>query len=77
MRKNHSKHGRRPRDPFYRWDVVYTDLPQIRGIRRIEVAPLKTIFYNRAADRFSDYVRHFDDIDACESFCDKHGVKLW
>lgn len=77
MRKNHNKHARRPADSCYGWDVIYADLPQIRGVWRLEVAPLKTIYYNCAVDEYTHTVRRFDDVDMLNRFCDKHGIKLW
>lgn len=57
MRHNHNKHAKRPEDIYLKCDVVYADLPQISGVYRLDVLPLKTIYINRAADERTFY-RH-------------------
>ena len=74
MRRNYSKHSRKHADPYRGFDIQFVKLPQTPEISRIDVLPLKTIYYNRAAADGYFCCRVFKTVETFEKFCDRNGI---
>lgn len=73
MRKNHNRHDRKT---YELYDIVYTPLPEIAGIRMMTVHPLKTIYVNTAAPLDAYHTCEFHDFDPLLDFIARHGITL-
>jgi hypothetical protein len=67
---------RKPSNNLDRYDKVYIDIPQCPWLHSMVAEPLKTIFYNRAADRDANIDRLFRSVYDLESFVLRYGIEL-
>jgi hypothetical protein len=70
---NHTK----PSNILDRYDRVYIDIPQCRWLRSMVVEPLKTIYYNAAADRSANIDRLFHNVHDFEWFVMQYKIELF
>ena len=73
MRKNHNRHDRKT---YELYDIVYTPMPEISGIRTLTAHPLKTIYINTAALLDAYQTREFRDFDSLLDFIARYGITL-
>ena len=59
-----------------RFDRVYIDVPQCKWLRSMVAAPLKTIYYNRAADPGANIDRLFTNVIDLEMFVVNYMIDL-
>lgn len=68
---------RKPSNNLDRYDRVYIDIPQCPWLHSMVVEPLKTIYYNRAADHDANIDRLFRSVYDLELFCVQHRIELF
>ena len=72
--KTTRKHLRKP-TPYDRYDRIYDDWQHCPRIRSVVSKPLKSIYYNRAANEYAvDFI--LNNWEELESFCDAYDVIL-
>lgn len=72
--KTHHKNLRKP-TPYDRFDRIYDDWPHCPRIRSVVAKPLKSIYYNRAANEYAlDII--LNNWKELETFCDTYDVIL-
>lgn len=74
MRRNNI---RKPSNNLDRYDKVYIDIPQCPWLHSMVAEPLKTVYYNRAADRDANIVRMLRDVQDLERFAAQNRIDLF
>ena len=73
MRRNNRQ---KPSSILDRYDRVYIEIPQCPWLHSMVVEPLKTIYYNRAADPWANIDRMFRSVYDLESFVMRYRIDL-
>lgn len=68
---------RKPSNNLDRYDKVYIDIPQCPWLHSMVCEPLKTIYYNSAADRDANIVRMLRDVQDLERFAAQNRIDLF
>ena len=73
MRHNNRQ---KPSNILDRYDRVYIDIPQCPWLRCMVAEPLKTIYYNSAADKWANIDRLFRSVWDMEAFLMRYGIDI-
>lgn len=73
MRHNNRQ---KPSNILDRYDRVYIDVPQCKWLRSMIAQPLKTIYYNRAAEPGANIDRLFTNVIDLEFFVMNNMIDL-
>lgn len=74
MRHNNNH---KPSNNLDRYDRVYIDIPQCPWLHSMVAEPLKTVYYNQAADRDANIVRMLRDVQDLERFAAQNRIDLF
>lgn len=67
----------KPSSTIANYDRVYIDIPNCPWLRSMVAEPLKTIYYNAAADRSANIDRLFRNVHDFEWFVVQHRIELF
>lgn len=73
MRHNNRQ---KPSNNLDRYDRVYIQIPQCPWLRSMVCVPLKTIYYNTAADTWANIDRMFVSVWDLEDFVLRYRIEL-
>lgn len=73
MRRNNRQ---KPSNNLDRFDRVYVDIPQCPWLRCMVAVPLKTIFYNSAAEENANIDRLFTSVYDLELFITRYRIGI-
>lgn len=61
---------------YHTFDRVRIEIPQMPGIERLVVVPMKVVYVNQCADSTANIDRLFTDLGDFADFCDQYRVQL-